>query len=189
MQLQKYNNGQVYDANTGAMVEDEMAPVPFASPLVAAIMSGKTPPHLQVLFDKYPEDPDMAEAEYSEFAGVPTVNLKDKLEKAGPFEANVLGMAILPHDAFVGMDGEEHEGYWRLFVLTDIKDPDTQQNTVIVTSGTNIIQHGALAIKARGWYKWSEPVRYRFSAGSKSAHFMNRVDRKPGSVRVSEHKK
>lgn len=159
--------------------------VPFGSPLMTAILSGSLPSWLSALVDKHSGDPEGAEDEYSRFSGASPMNLKEKLEKSGPFTANVHGVLFLPHDRFTGMDNQEHEGYWRAFILTDEKDPDTGNYRVYVSSSKGLFQHLALAIQSRckkyggnaGFGVWPEPTQYRFSAGAKGAHFMNRVDR------------
>lgn len=171
-QIQKWDGN--IDTVTGEVMEGDITP--FQSPLLQALMSNQTPVYLQALIAKYPDDPEKVEEEYSQFAGVNPVNLKDKLENGGPFEADVLGMTLLPHDEYVGMDGNTHEGYWRIFILTTDKDSNGQ-HVVYTSSGGSLMQHAILAIKSRGWYMWKQPVRYRFSSGKKGAHFMNRVDR------------
>lgn len=188
--LTRYN-GHI-DAATGEVMQfedDEQGLVPFSSPIMSALMSGNVPAYMQALLNKHADNPEEAEVEYSMFAGVEPVSLKEQLGKTGPFEVNVLGCAILPHDAYTGMDGEQHEGYWQCLILTDKKDPDTQKNVVFSSSSAILAKHVAFACISRGWYLWKKPVKYRFSASSKKgAHLMENVERKLPSVRVNEHK-
>lgn len=173
----------------GPFDDDENGVMPFSSPIMAAIMSGKVPGFMQVLLDKHVSDPENAELEYSMFAGVEPISLKEQLGKTGPFEVNVLGCAILPHDAYTGMDGEQHEGYWQALIMTDKIDQDTKKNVVYSSSSPGLAKHVAFACLHNGWYMWKKPVKYRLSATSKKgAHLMENIERKLPSVRVNEHK-
>lgn len=185
-------NGQQINPITGEVgtwEDDENGIVPFSSPIMSAIMAGQVPGFMKVLLDKHAENPELAEAEYSMFAGVEAVSLKEQLSKTGPFEVNILGCAILPHDAYTGMDGEQHEGYWQSLILTDKIDPDTHKNVVFSSSSAGLAKHIAFANLANGWYLWKRPVKYRLSASSKKgAHLMENLDRSLPQLRIKEHK-
>lgn len=177
------------DTESGEVFMGDEGLVPFSSPIMASILSGRTPQFLRVLIEKYPDDMESVEYEYSQFTGHDPISLKAQLQKTGPFEANVLGCAIVPHEPFEGMDGEHHEGYWQTLILTDKVDADTGQSVIFSTSSPGIAKHMSLANAGKGWYLWKKPTRYRFSAGAKNgAHFMENLDRKKPTVRGQEHK-
>lgn len=183
--------GEDLTYNSQPFNEDENDLVPFSSPIMKSILSGNLPDYMRVLVDKHIDDPEMADVEYSMFAGVDAVNLKDYLAKVGPFEVNVKGCAILPHDAYVGMDGEMHDGYWQTFILTDKKDQDTGKDMVFVSSSPSLARHVAFACHQRGWYLWSKPIKHRISASAKKgAHLMENLERPAiAAPRATEHRK
>lgn len=173
----------VADTSTGEVIgravepaykfEDEFGQM-IDSPIMRAIMSGQVPFFMANLINKYPDNLEQVEYEYSMFTGVVPLPFDDFINS----EVTVLGCAFIPHDPFVGFDdGERHEGYVRAFILIDEKD-DKGNNKVLVSSGVNVMPAMAMAMAAKGWYLWKKPTRYRISrGGTRKAFYIKCVDR------------
>lgn len=177
---------QTIDMTTGEVYlpDEEEGEVALDDPIMRSLVSGKVPLHIQELINKHPDDPEAAEMEYNLFAGVEPESFDAYINR----EVNILGATFLPHPPFLGKDGEHHDGYWKVYLLTDEKDRNGH-NIVLAVSGVNVNQHMVMAIKARGWYLWEKPVRYLITKGSKSgAYFLRNVEKQKPAQRASEHK-
>lgn len=135
-----------------------------------AINTGELPVHLARLSMLPNIDAEEKEQLLSLYLGVEARNLNAYINK----EVGIQGAIIHEHPPYHGKDGITHDSYYRVLMLTDLKDEDGLP-IVLSTSSRVIGEHMLYAMQLRGWYKWNSTVRYKFTKDSKGAFRMLNV--------------
>ena len=91
-------------------------------------------------------------------------------------EVEIQGAMLDWHPAYKGKDGETHGGYYKLLLLTTQADEDGNL-IVISSSSSGLTTHMIAAMQMRGWYLWSQPVKYRLTLGEDGSHHMTNLDK------------
>lgn len=165
------NNITRFTGDTEDMIErvmsQEIIPIEERIDSIAyTINSGELPVHLQELH-KLNCDSEQKELLLSLYIGTEPKSLNTYINKT----VNIQGAIIHYHPPFKAKDNSIKDGYYRVLLLTDIKDEDGCF-VVLSTSSRVIGEHMLYAMMIRGWYIWEKSVPYRFSKDASGAFRM-----------------
>lgn len=95
-------------------------------------------------------------------------------------ELSVIGMLIYQHPGYKGLNGLFHpEGYYQVRFLVVLPNPKTKEEelALIVSSSTSLAMNVSYILKnpKKGWWKFPQPVVYRFSKDRNRVHHIQNV--------------
>lgn len=158
----------IVDQTTGEIIEPEIAEGTSQFLQLLEEMNVSDPRYLlqdRILTSKIPEEEQI---EVMDLYSVEPLGFSDVTNRT----LWVYGCAIYEHEEGLKPDGTPFPRYFQGRILVDLDG----ELRIVKTSGLSLLRHLAFMARAHGWFRFKEPVQYKFIwKGAGQPHIMERV--------------